>query len=63
MKKINPNDEVNVKILQILDKCESNIATANKDLMDMNDYNCPYDILEDIDEFNPYNKDYDSRQF
>ena len=54
MKNINPNDEVNAKILQILDECENSIIAANKDLMDMNDYNCPYDILEDIDEFNPY---------
>lgn len=52
MKKINPNDEVNAKILQILDEHENDIIAANKNLMDMNDYNCPYDILEDIDEFN-----------
>ena len=63
MKKKNLNDEVNAKILQVLDECENDIKAANKVLMDMNDYNCPYDILEDIDEFNPYNEDYDSRQF
>lgn len=33
MKKIkNPNDEVNAKILQVLDESEDNIATANKAL-------------------------------
>lgn len=70
MKKINLNDEVNAKILQILDEHENDIIGANKaldalwkeeqsnatkDLMDMNeDYCDPNDILEDIDEFNPY---------
>ena len=32
MKKINLNDEVNAKILQILDESENNIAAANKAL-------------------------------
>ena len=30
MKKINPNNEVNAKILQILDECENDIAAANR---------------------------------
>lgn len=29
IKKINPNDEVNAKILQILDECENDIAAMN----------------------------------
>ena len=37
MKKKNPNDEVNAKILQVLDESENNIASANKDLMKIND--------------------------
>lgn len=32
MKEINPNDEVNAKILQILDECENNIIAANEAL-------------------------------
>lgn len=35
MKKINPNDEVNAKILQILDERENNIASANKALEEL----------------------------
>ena len=70
MKKINLNDEVNAKILQILDEHENDIIGANKaldalwkeeqsnamkDLMDMNEDYCGLnDILEDIDELNPY---------
>ena len=70
MKKINLNDEVNAKVLQILPEKVEDIPVANKaldaiweeqqsnamkDLMDMNeDYCCLNDILEDIDEFNPY---------
>lgn len=55
MKNKNPNDEVNVKILQVLDEWESDIDASNKDIMNINDFNCPYDILED-NEFNPYKK-------
>lgn len=69
MKKINLNDEVNAKILQTLPEKIEDIPVANKaldaiwkeeqinamkDLMDMNDYHCVDDVLEDIDEFNPY---------
>lgn len=32
MKKTNPNDEINAKILQILDESENDIAAANKAL-------------------------------
>lgn len=32
MKKKNPNDEVNAKILQVLDKSENDIVAANKAL-------------------------------
>lgn len=35
MKKINPNDEVNAKILQILDECENDIAAVNKALEEL----------------------------
>ena len=35
MKKINPNDEVNAKILQILDERENDIASANKALEEL----------------------------
>lgn len=35
MKKINPNDEVNTKILQILDEHENSIAAANKVLEEL----------------------------
>lgn len=35
MKKINPNDEVNAKILQILDERENDIAAANKALEEL----------------------------
>ena len=35
MKKINPNDEVNAKILQILDERENAIAAANKALEEL----------------------------
>ena len=35
MKKINLNDEVNAKILQILDEHENNIAAANKALKEL----------------------------
>lgn len=54
MKKINQNDEVNAKILQVLDECENDIHTSNEALLNINDSNCPYDILEDINEFNLY---------
>ena len=69
MKKINLNDEVNAKILQTLPEKIEDIPVANKaldaiwkeeqinamkDLMDMNDYHCVDDVLEDIDEFNQY---------
>lgn len=53
MKKKNPNDEVNVKILQVLDDSENNIAASNKELMNMTD-DYVDDILEDIDELNHY---------
>ena len=35
MKKKNPNDEVNAKILQILDERENDIASANKALEEL----------------------------
>ena len=37
MKKKNPNDEVNAKILQILDERENDIAAANKSLEELYD--------------------------
>lgn len=35
MKKINPNDEVNAKILQVLNESENDIAAANKALEEL----------------------------
>lgn len=53
MKQINPNDEVNTKILQVLDDNENDIDASNKELMNMTDDYVDY-ILEDIDEINNY---------
>lgn len=51
MKKINPNDEVNAKILQILDERENDIAAANKALEEL--YNEQQDESWDVEIITP----------
>ena len=56
MKKINPNDEVNTKILQILDERENGIAAANKVLEEL-DNELQEEIWDeswDVEVNNPY---------
>lgn len=52
MKKINLNDEVNAKILQILDDHENDIAAANKALEEL--YNEQQEESWDVEVNNPY---------
>lgn len=52
MKNINPNDEVNAKILQILDECESDIVAANKVLEELD--NELQEESWDVEINNPY---------
>lgn len=56
MKKINPNDEVNAKILQILDESENDIISANKALEKLYEEQQEenWDVNWDVEYNNPY---------
>lgn len=60
MKKINLNDEVNAKILQILDEHENDIISANKALEKLYEeqqeesWDESWDVSWDVEDNNPY---------
>ena len=59
MKKINPNNEVNAKILQILDESENDIVVANKALEELYNEQQEESWGWDVENNNPYKDETD----